>query len=132
MYHEITNCFIFTWLTRIHSAAILLVFLSALSWYTGFIIGQFKTRYPHVHSMGDAGEIIFGRCGRIVLEIAQLLLLIFVMSSHILTGTILLSTITNNGACGIVFGVVSLIICFIGALPRTMARVYWLSLICEY
>jgi uncharacterized membrane protein len=81
--------------------------------------------------MGDAGQILFGPCGRIVLEIAQLLLLIFVMSSHILTGTILLNTITNNGACSIVFGVVSLIICFIGALPRTMARVYWLSLICE-
>ncbi|KAJ6078370.1 hypothetical protein N7467_008123 [Penicillium canescens] len=110
-------------------AAILLVFLSTLSWYTGYIIGQFKIRFPHVHSMGDAGEILFGRPGRIVLEIGQLLLLIFVMSSHILTGTIVLSTITDNGACGIVFGVVSLIICFLGALPRTMAKVYWLSLI---
>jgi hypothetical protein len=82
--------------------------------------------------MGDAGEIIFGRPGRIVLEIGQLLLLIFVMSSHILTGTIVLSTITDNGACAIVFGVVSLIICFLGAIPRTMAKVYWFSLICEY
>ncbi|CAG8244756.1 unnamed protein product [Penicillium salamii] len=110
-------------------AALVLVFLSAISWYTGYIIGQFKVRYPHVHSMGDAGEIIFGPAGRVFLEIAQLLLLIFVMASHILTGTILLSTITKNATCGIVFGVVSLIICFIGALPRTMARVYWLSTI---
>ncbi|KAJ5746941.1 uncharacterized protein N7511_008637 [Penicillium nucicola] len=110
-------------------AAILLVFLSTLSWYTGYVIGQFKIRFPHVHSMGDAGEILFGRVGRIVLEIGQLLLLLFVMSSHILTGTIVLSTITDNGACGIVFGVVSLVICFLGALPRTMAKVYWLSLI---
>ncbi|CAG7925021.1 unnamed protein product [Penicillium olsonii] len=110
-------------------AAILIVFLSAISWYTGYIIGQFKVRYPHVHSMGDAGEIIFGPAGRVLLELAQLLLLIFVMASHILTGTILLSTITKSAVCGIVFGVVSLIICFLGALPRTMARVYWLSTI---
>lgn len=81
--------------------------------------------------MGDAGQILFGPCGRILLEIAQLFLLIFVMASHILTGTILLNTITENAVCGIVFGVVSLVICFIGALPRTMARVYWLSLICK-
>ena len=82
--------------------------------------------------MGDAGEIIFGPAGRVLLELAQLLLLIFVMASHILTGTILLSTITKSAVCGIVFGVVSLIICFLGALPRTMARVYWLSTICKY
>lgn len=82
--------------------------------------------------MGDAGEIIFGPVGRVLLEIAQLLLLIFVMASHILTGTILLSTISKSAVCGIVFGVVSLIICFIGALPRTMSRVYWLSTICKF
>ncbi|KAJ5721001.1 uncharacterized protein N7483_008935, partial [Penicillium malachiteum] len=110
-------------------AAILIVFLGVLSWYTGFIIGQFKLRYPHVHSMGDAGEIIFGPVGRILLEIGQLLLLVFVMSSHILTATIVLSTITDKAVCGIVFGVVALVICFLGSLPRTMARVYWLSLI---
>ncbi|KAJ5634321.1 hypothetical protein N7528_002163 [Penicillium herquei] len=110
-------------------AAILIVFLGVLSWYTGFIIGQFKLRYPHVHSMGDAGEILFGPVGRIVLEIGQLLLLVFVMSSHILTATIVLSVLTDKAVCGIVFGVVALVICFLGSLPRTMARVYWLSLI---
>ena len=89
-------------------------------------------KYPHVHSMGDAGEILFGPVGRILLEIGQLLLLLFVMSSHILTATIVLSTITERAVCGIVFGVVALVICFLGSLPRTMARVYWLSLFCEF
>ncbi|KAJ6028383.1 hypothetical protein N7540_003959 [Penicillium herquei] len=116
-------------LVLLKRAAILIVFLGVLSWYTGFIIGQFKLRYPHVHSMGDAGEMLFGPVGRVLLEIGQLLLLVFVMSSHILTATIVFSTLTDKAVCGIVFGVVALVICFLGSLPRTMARVYWLSVI---
>ncbi|KAJ5329581.1 hypothetical protein N7452_009971 [Penicillium brevicompactum] len=107
--------------------AILIVFLSGISWYTGFVIGQFKLRHPHVHSMGDAGEILMGRVGREILGTGQLLLLIFLMSSHLLTFTILMNTLTMHGTCTTVFGVVGLIVCFLGALPRTMGKVYWMS-----
>ncbi|KAJ6051414.1 uncharacterized protein N7446_006046 [Penicillium canescens] len=108
-------------------AAIILLFMSGLSWYTGYVIGQFKIRHPHVHSMGDAGEILMGRIGREVLGIGQLLLLIFLMSSHLLTFTILMNTLTGHGTCTTVFGVVGVIVCFLGALPRTMEKVYWMS-----
>lgn len=109
------------------STAILIVFLSGISWYTGFVIGQFKLRHPHVHSMGDAGEILMGRIGREILGTGQLLLLIFLMSSHLLTFTILMNTLTMHGTCTTVFGVVGLLVCFLGALPRTMGKVYWMS-----
>jgi hypothetical protein len=115
-----------------YSAAILILFLSGLSWYTGYVIGQFKLRHPHVHSMGDAGEILMGRVGREILGIGQLLLLIFLMSSHLLTFTILMNTLTQHGTCTIVFGVVGLVICFFGALPRTMEKVYWMSVACMF
>ncbi|EHA28076.1 hypothetical protein ASPNIDRAFT_49482 [Aspergillus niger ATCC 1015] len=85
-------------------------------------------RYPQVHSMGDAGEILFGRIGREILFFGQLLFCIFLMSSHILTFTVLFNTITGHGTCTIVFGVVGLVVSFIGALPRTMGKVYWMSL----
>lgn len=80
--------------------------------------------------MGDAGEILFGRIGREILFFGQLLFCIFLMSSHILTFTVLFNTITGHGTCTIVFGVVGLIVSFIGALPRTMGKVYWMSLAC--
>lgn len=114
------------------STAILIVFLSGISWYTGFVIGQFKLRHPHVHSMGDAGEILIGRVGREILGTGQLLLLIFLMSSHLLTFTILMNTLTMHGTCTTVFGVVGLIVCFLGALPRTMGKVYWMSVACKF
>lgn len=81
--------------------------------------------------MGDAGELLLGRIGREIFGIGQLLFLIFLMSSHILTFTVLFNTITEHGTCTIVFGVVGLVVSFIGALPRTMSKVYWMSFACR-
>ncbi|KAK1148492.1 hypothetical protein N8T08_009497 [Aspergillus melleus] len=108
-------------------AAIMILFISALSWYTGYAIGQFKLRHPAIHSMGDAGELLMGRAGREIFGLGQLLLLIFLMASNILTFNILMNVLTDHGTCTLVFGVVGLVICFLGALPRTMDKVYWMS-----
>lgn len=121
----------------ISSALILIVGLGMLSTYTGYVIGQFKLRYPQVHSMGDAGEVMFhpmglARFGREFLGTAQLLFLIFVMGSHILTFSVMMDTITDHGTCSIVFGIVGLIVSFIFALPRTLRKVSWFSFACRY
>ncbi|KAJ5462170.1 hypothetical protein N7530_010375 [Penicillium desertorum] len=108
-------------------AIIILLGLSAISWYTAFVIGQFKLRYPQIHSMADAGELLMGRIGRELLGTGQLLLLIFSMASHILTSSVLMNTLTNHGTCTIVFAVVGTLVSFVGALPRTMDKVYWIS-----
>ena len=81
--------------------------------------------------MADAGELLMGRFGRELLEVGQLLFLIFLMASHILTFTQQFNTITDHGTCTIVFGVVGLILSFICALPRTMSKVYWMSIACS-
>lgn len=113
-------------------AIVLIVGLGLLATYTGYTLGQFKLRYPHVHSMGDAGEVLFGRIGlprfgREFLGTAQLLFLIFIMGSHILTFTVMMNTLTEHGTCSIVFGVVGMIISFIFAVPRTLRKVSWFS-----
>ncbi|KAL2808201.1 transmembrane amino acid transporter protein-domain-containing protein [Aspergillus granulosus] len=109
-------------------AIILLLILSGISWYTGYVIYQFKLRHPHIHSMGDAGEMLMGRFGRELLGIGQVLLMVFIMASHILTFMVLMNVLTEHGTCTIVFGVVGLVLSFLGALPRTMDRVYWISI----
>lgn len=80
--------------------------------------------------MADAGQVLFGAIGREIIGVGQILLLIFVMASHILTFTILMNTLTNHGTCSIVFGVVGLLICFVCALPHTMEKVVWMSIAC--
>jgi hypothetical protein len=90
-------------------------------------MGQFKQRYPQVHSMGDAGELLMGPFGRELFFFGQLLFIIFLMASHILTFSVLFNTITNHGTCTIVFGVVGLIVSCICALPRTSSKLFIMS-----
>lgn len=101
-----------------------------LATYTGYVIGQFKWKYPHISNMADAGEVLAGKFGRELLGIGQMLFLVFVMASHLLTFTIAMNTITNHGTCSIVFGVVGMVVSFILSLPRTLAKMSWLSLAC--
>ncbi|CEL10470.1 Putative Amino acid transporter [Aspergillus calidoustus] len=108
-------------------AIILLVGFGIMSTYTGYTIGQFRWAYPHVQSMADAGEVLAGKFGREFLGMGQLLLIVFIMASHILTFTVAMNTITDHGTCSIVFGVVGLVISYVLCLPRTSAKVSYLS-----
>ncbi|KAJ5652336.1 hypothetical protein N7507_009762 [Penicillium longicatenatum] len=110
-------------------ALLLILGLSGISWYTGYVFGQFKLRYPQVHSMGDAGELLMGPIGREICYFGQLLFIIFLMASHILTFTVTFNTITDHGTCTIVFGVVGLVACSIASLPRTSGKVFMMSTI---
>lgn len=106
---------------------ILIVGLGSLATYTGFVLGQFKLRYPHIHNMADAGEVLMGRFGRELLGGAQVIFLIFIMGSHVLTFTVAMNALTDHGTCSIVFGIVGMIISFLGNVPRTLLKVSWLS-----
>ncbi|ODM15615.1 hypothetical protein SI65_08849 [Aspergillus cristatus] len=110
-------------------AIVLLLGLGLMATYTGYVIGQFKWRYPHIHSMADAGEVLLGAFGRELFGTGQLLLIIFVSASHILTFSVAMNTITEHGTCTIVFGVVGLVLSFLLCLPRTLLNVSWLSLV---
>lgn len=81
--------------------------------------------------MGDAAGVMLGPVAREVIGIAQLLLLVFVSASHILTFTVAMNSITDHGTCSIVFGVVGLVLSFFLCLPRRLANVSWLSILCK-
>jgi amino acid permease len=113
-------------------ALIILIGLGLIACYTGFVIGQFKLRHPHISSMADAGEVLMGGFGRELFGTGQLLFLVFLMASHILTFTVALNTITEHATCSIVFGVVGLVLSLILSLPRTLEKMSWLSLVCGF
>lgn len=71
---------------------ILVIGLGTIATITGYAIGSFKLRYPHVHNMADAGEILAGPVGREVLGSAQVIFMVFLCASHVLTGTIAFDT----------------------------------------
>jgi amino acid permease len=115
---------------------ILILSLGVLASYSGYVIGQFKKKYPRVNSMGDAFEILCTPlgCPRVGKEIggaAQTIFLIFIMGSHIVIWNICLSTLTNHAVCNIVWGIVALLIFWLLDLPRTLKNVSYLSVACK-
>lgn len=68
--------------------------LGIIATATGYLLGAFKLRYPHVHNMADAGEVLFGPVGREVLGTAQVVFLVFSCGGHVLTGMIAFDTST--------------------------------------
>ena len=110
------------------SGVILIAGLGIIATYTGYVLGQFKLAYPHVHNMADAGEVLAGRIGREVFGAAQILFLVFAMGSHILTFSIMMNTITFHATCTIVFSLVGMIVCLVFTLPRTLKKVSYMSI----
>lgn len=78
--------------------------------------------------MADAGDVMFGAVGREIFGAAQIIFLVFVMGSHILTFSIMLNTLTNHGTCSIVFGIVGMLVCLVCTLPRTLLNVSYMAI----
>lgn len=112
-------------------AIVILVGLGILATYTGYVIGQFKFRYPQVSSISDAGEILLGPFGRELFFAGHILYIVFIMASHILMFTVALNTITGHGTCSLVFGIVGFVLSFVLSIPRTLQKMTWLSLACK-
>jgi amino acid permease len=110
---------------------ILILGLGIVATYTGYVFFQFKQKYPHVHNMADAGEVLLGRFGKELFGAAQVIFLIFVMGSHILTFTIAFNAMTGHATCTIVWGVIGTIILLLFTLPRTMKNIAHFSIACK-
>ncbi|OOQ86180.1 amino acid transporter [Penicillium brasilianum] len=98
-----------------------------ISIYTGFTIGTLKSKYMQIHSMADAGGLLMGRAGQLVLGIAQLVFYIFVMGSHVLTFSIMMNVLTNHGSCTLLYSALGLLVSFILTLPRRLEKLSHLS-----
>ncbi|PYH44687.1 neutral amino acid permease [Aspergillus saccharolyticus JOP 1030-1] len=108
-------------------AIILIVGLGILATYTGYNIGLFRERYPHIQNLADAGEILLGPFGRELFGLGQFLFCIFVMGSHLLTFRVMMNTITDHATCSIVFSVIGMVISMVLSIPRTMKGMTWIS-----
>lgn len=80
--------------------------------------------------MADAAEILFGPWGREITNVAQVVCFIFLMGAHVLTFSIMMNTLTNHGACTIIFCLVGTVLCFILTLSRRLEEVSYLGIIC--
>ena len=78
--------------------------------------------------MADAGEVMLGPFGRELFGAAQMMFLVFVMGSHILTFSIMFNTVTDHGTCTIVFVFEAMLHSLICTLPRTLLNVSYMAI----
>lgn len=105
------------------AGVIMCVGLGLVAIYTSYVVGQVKLRHPQVGHYSDAVELIWGRFGKELTGVMFALFLILLVGSHALTGTIAFINIVDNyTTCALVWGVVSMIILLVLALPPTFAE----------
>ena len=121
------------------AGVVLIVTLGIIATYTGYVLGQFKLAYPHVHNMADAGEVLFAPWGRVASVIAreffgaaQIIFYIFLMGSHVLTWSIAFNTMTGHPVCTIVWSAIGTIVMFLFTLPRTLRAVSYYCIACKF
>ncbi|KAE8368120.1 transmembrane amino acid transporter protein-domain-containing protein [Aspergillus caelatus] len=97
--------------------------LGCIAVYTSHTIGRVKLKFPEVAHYADVGQLMWGRAGYEVIYVMLTLMLLFILGSHCLTGTIAFVQITKSDICSIVFTVVSGIILLLLAIPPTFTEV---------
>lgn len=107
---------------------ILIVFLGIFATYTAYLLVQFKLRHPEVHSMGDAGFILFGPIGREVLAFGTVVFAIFATGGQLLAGQIALSSLSDGKLCLMLYTGIFAIPTLLLSFPRTLDHLSWISI----
>jgi amino acid permease len=106
---------------------ILIVFLGVFATYTSWLLVKFKINHPEVHTMGDAGYILFGPIGREVLAFGTVVFAIFATGGQLLAGQIALASLSDNKLCTMLYTGIFAIPTLICSFPRTFDGLSWLS-----
>jgi amino acid permease len=115
--------------------AIVILFMSLATVFSGIVLWQVKSRHPTVRSYGDIGQLMLGKPGRWVAEIQVFLLLIFIMAGHVN----IFSTMANQIAlaaghswqCTVAFKVVATVLSMALNLFRKFKSNTWTAMACE-
>ena len=106
---------------------IIIIFLGIFATYTSWLLVKFKLRHPEVHTMGDAGMILFGPVGRDVLAFGTVVFAIFATGGQLLAGQIALAGLSDNKLCNLLYTGLFAVGTLICSLPRTLDKLSWLS-----
>jgi len=97
--------------------------------YSGYVLWQFKMKYPQIANYGDIGRVMLGPIGGAIFGAGYVIFCVFCMASHLLTFTIALNVLTGHATCTIVWGIVGLVVFSALSIPRTLKNISFLSII---
>lgn len=129
LYPPCPGLFSFSRYSGMATGILITVLLAATSWYTGYILVQFKVNHPGVMNFGDAGRIVAGRSGAIVMGGLLMVKVTLVAASHSLSGGIALSNISDYKICSLAYAAIITFVSFVLCIPRTFERISWISFV---
>ncbi|KAK1854439.1 amino acid transporter [Colletotrichum chrysophilum] len=102
--------------------------LAMISTIAGYLCGNARQYYPHMHSIADASELLFGKGAREVVGFIYYLYLAMTAGAGLLTTSVAFNALSDHGACTTVFvGVTSVAAFLIGTGFRGLQKVAWIS-----
>lgn len=100
--------------------------LCCLITWTGVVVGRFRLSHPEVHTVADAGYILFGRFGRELMGVALWLYHTLSYGSALITLSIAFNSFTDHALCATGWlGIWSAICLGFGIMLRTMKVLQW-------
>jgi len=105
--------------------------LGFLATYSGYVIGQWKLKYPKTLSFADVGEQLGGKWLGRFFGVAAVLSFVFVCAAHLLAFTVMMNVLTDHSACSVLFGLVGTVLSVLLSLPKTSKDISWISIGCE-
>lgn len=108
---------------------IVILFLGIFATFTSWLLIQFKLRHPQVHSMGDAGMILFGPLGRELLAGGTVIFAVFGTGSQLIAGQTALALLSENRLCAMLYTGIFTVPVLLFSVPRTLDRLSWLSVL---
>lgn len=106
----------------------IIVFLGVFATYTSWLLVEFKLRHPEVHTMGDAGYIMFGPLGREIMSFGTCCFAIFACGGQLLAGQIALASLSDNKLCSMLYTGIFAMPTLLCSLPRTFHGLSWVSI----
>lgn len=107
---------------------VIIVFLGIFATYTSWLLVKFKLRHPEVHTMGDAGYIMFGPLGREIMSFGTCCFAIFACGGQLLAGQISLAALSDNKLCLMLYTGIFAVPTLLFSLPRTFHGLSWISI----
>ncbi|KAH7353345.1 transmembrane amino acid transporter protein-domain-containing protein [Plectosphaerella cucumerina] len=105
------------------AGTIITVGMGFIAIYASYMVGLVKLKYPHIAHYADVGGLLLGKPGDILFSTIFVALLVMVVGSHCLTGTIAFVHITGSDMCSLVFSIISALILILLAIPPSFAEV---------
>lgn len=91
---------------------------------------QANQRLVHtVHTMGDAGMILFGPVGREILGLGTILFAVCAAGSQLLAGQLALSVLSDSRLCAVAFTGIFAVATAFFSFPRTLNQFGWIAIV---